>query len=61
MKEQYGLLLGVMLGVVGGLLAPIVDRYFSKFGMLYEVPVALLFFGTMWFIERHISKGRGNS
>lgn len=49
-------LTGIMLGVFGGMLGPILDRYFSKFGLPYEILVAGIFFGTMLLMMRYFNK-----
>ncbi len=41
------LLLGVMLGVFGSMFGNILERYFSVYGIVYEICVTVLFFGTI--------------
>lgn len=52
-KEIYFVLLGVLLGVFGSLFANILERHFRPYGFLYELFVAVLFFGTFsWFYRK---------
>lgn len=42
------LVLGVVLGVIGGLAANMLDRYFVKFGVSYDAFIAVLFLMTIY-------------
>jgi len=50
------LILGVMLGVLGSLFANILERYFVQYGFIYELVVAVLFFGFVIYTGRIFSK-----
>ncbi len=49
-------MLGTSFGLLGGMIGNILDRYFSKFGFLYEFVVVAVFVGTIVYIVRMINK-----
>ncbi|KKW23000.1 MAG: hypothetical protein UY65_C0011G0007 [Parcubacteria group bacterium GW2011_GWA2_51_12] len=48
------LLVGVILGVSGNLFANLLDRYFTRFGYVYDLIIILALFATVFFIGRFI-------
>jgi len=46
------LLLGILLGISGNLIANLVDRYFVQYGFVYDL-IIIIFFGIIfWYIKQ---------
>jgi hypothetical protein len=52
------LFLGVLLGISGNLLANLLDRYFIKYGFGYDLIVGVIFFLSLWYIEKTFIKNQ---
>lgn len=55
-KEIQLLLLGVGFGILGNLIASMLDRKFSSFGLVYEASIAGLFIISVWIMNRLLRK-----
>lgn len=52
-KLNLGVLfLGVLLGISGNLVANLLDRSFVHYGFVYDFAVTVIFFFSLWYIDR---------
>lgn len=50
------LIMGVILGIVGSLASNLLDRYFTRYGAVYDIAVALGFIFIFWLVDRKFTK-----
>ena len=50
------LFVGVVLGIVGNLAVNVLDRYFVKYGKIYDVCILFAFISLFLLVERKFTK-----